>query len=96
MYNDVVKLITKVYAEVAESEGLETPDDLSAETTLFGDEGVLDSMALVTMIVEIEQTIEDEFDITVSLADEKALSRSRSPYRSIGTLAEYAAEQMGE
>ncbi len=94
MYSDIVSLISDLYAELAESEGLELADAVNESTTLFGDDGQLDSMALVTLIVDIEQAIEDKFSQSVSLADEKALSRSRSPYRSIKTLAEYAAEQL--
>lgn len=94
MRDQIVKIIADAYAELADSEGIELEGEVNADTTLFGDDGALDSMALVTLIVDVEQNIEDAFDKSVSLADEKALSRSRSPYRSIGTLAEYAAEQL--
>ena len=39
----------------------------------------------------VEQEIEDRHGTSVALADEKALSQSSSPYRTVGTLAEYAA-----
>jgi acyl carrier protein len=37
----------------------------------------------------IEQNIEDEFDVSITIADEKAMSQKRSPFRTIGTLADY-------
>ena len=59
---------------------------------LFGEDGVFDSMGLVSLIVAVEQEIEDRFGKAVALADERALSRSSSPYRTVETLAYYAAE----
>ena len=60
-----------------------------AETVLFGKNGKLDSLDLVNLLVAIEQSIEDEYDITITIADEKAMSQERSPFRTIGTLADY-------
>ena len=39
------------------------------DTYLIGQEAVLDSMGLVTLIVEIEQHLEEEYDVAVVLAD---------------------------
>ena len=89
MKEDLVALIIEMAQEILEAEG-ESGVDLTADTRLFGDEGVLDSMGLVSLIVAVEQEIEDRHGVAVALADEKALSQSRSPYRTIGTLAEYA------
>jgi len=77
---------------------LEQPVDLSAgsEATLYGEDGVLSSLALVTLLISIEQEIEDEFDVTISLADDSAMSRERSPFRSLGALTEYASELTSE
>jgi len=55
----------------------------------FGELGVLDSMNLVAFIVAVEQEIADRFGTDVTLADEKALSQRRSPFRTVGTLAEH-------
>ena len=66
--------------------------ELGAEAPLFGQEGVLDSMGLVNLIVVVEQAIEDELKESVMLADDRALARSSSPFRSIGSLAAYAED----
>jgi len=63
---------------------------MDGETPLFGREGFLDSLGLVTLMVAVEQAIEDELGVSVSLADERALSQRTSPYRTVGTLADYA------
>lgn len=63
----------------------------TADTALFGADGLLDSVGLVSLAIACEQAIADEFGIYVGLADERALSQRSSPYRTVGTLAEYAA-----
>ena len=61
----------------------------STKTVLFGKDGKLDSLGLVSFLVIIEQNIEDEFDVSITIADERAMSQKHSPFRTIGTLADY-------
>ena len=61
----------------------------TSKTVLFGKSGQLDSLGLVNLLVIIEQNIEDEFDVSFTIADERAMSQKRSPFRTIGTLADY-------
>ena len=60
-----------------------------AKTVLYGKNGQLDSLGLVNLLVIIEQNIEDEFDVSITIADERAMSQKHSPFRTIGTLADY-------
>jgi acyl carrier protein len=66
--------------------------DLGPDTPLLGRNGVVDSLGLVSVIVSVEQAIADELGLSVSLADERAFSQKSSPFRTVGTLAAYAAE----
>ena len=59
------------------------------KAVLFGKSGVLDSIGLVNLIVAVEQNIADEFDVDVSIADEKAMSQNSSPFKTIDTLTGY-------
>ena len=59
------------------------------ETRLLGSESVLDSMHLVSLIIAIEREVEDTFGVALTLADERALSMTESPFRSIQSLADY-------
>lgn len=94
MKDDLVVLIIEMAKEILEAEG-GSAAELDQDTRLFGKEGLFDSMGLVSLIVAIEQEIEDRHGRSVALADEKALSQSSSPYRTIGTLADYAAAGLG-
>lgn len=89
-------LIIECVKDVQEQNEIEPGKDLGPDARLFGRDGMFDSLALVNLITSLEEAIEDKFDIAISLADERAMSQSRSPYRTIGSLAEYAAELIAE
>ena len=61
----------------------------SSETVLYGKDGSLDSLGLVNLLVIIEQNIEDDFDVSINIADERAMSQKHSPFRTVETLADY-------
>jgi acyl carrier protein len=67
-----------------------------ADTPLYGNGSELDSLGLVTLIVALEQNIEDEFELSITLADERAMSQKRSPFRTIGSLADYIEKLLEE
>jgi hypothetical protein len=89
----LVELVTGCLREVADQEGLELPQ-LDAQTELFGTQGFLDSSALVMLVTLVEEAIDERYSVTVSLADERAMSRARSPFQTIASLAEYAREEI--
>lgn len=68
----------------------------SAESVLFGPSGRLDSLGLVDLILAVEQKIAEELDVAVTLADEKAMSQKRSPFRTVGSLADYICHLLDE
>ena len=59
------------------------------ETHLIGGRSPLDSIGLVTLIADLEGDIQREYGVSVTLADEKAMSLTVSPFRRVGTLVEY-------
>ena len=61
----------------------------SSHTALLGQGSKLDSLGLINLIVAVEQNVEDKFDITITLADERAMSQEISPFRTVGSLADY-------
>lgn len=71
-------------------------NNINIDTRLIGSSGVFDSMDLVSFIVELEEAIEEEFEIEISLADEKAMSRRTSPFINVTTLSIYIIERINE
>ncbi|PDW04369.1 hypothetical protein [Candidatus Viridilinea mediisalina] len=72
------------------------PAQLEASTSLIGKQAVLDSLALVTLIVDLEQRLEEEFEVALTLADDRAMSQQHSPFRTVGSLAEYIGMLLAE
>lgn len=68
----------------------------SPETVLFGRNGKLDSLGLVNLIVDIEQRVDIEMGIEITLADERAMSQESSPFKTIGSLADYILTLINE
>lgn len=79
--------------EELENEALINP---SKETKLYGGNGALDSLALVSFITDLEERISDEFDKDIILADEKAMSQRTSPFRNVESLTIYIEKLISE
>jgi len=67
---------------------------VTEETYLIGQSAVLDSMGLVTAILDIEQRLADEYDAVLVLADERAMSQKNSPFRSVRSLTDYVCQRL--
>lgn len=89
-------LIQETVHEFNAQTGMDQHLDTRPDEMLFGEDGVLDSLGLVNLITLIEEHIEDKYDICLSLADEKAMSRKTSPFRTIGSLMAYLDELLGD
>lgn len=66
------------------------------DAVLFGEGSHLDSVGLVNLVMAVEQHLGDATGEDIVLASEAAMSRKRSPYRSLKALAEYAVELSSE
>jgi acyl carrier protein len=68
----------------------------SVETKLLGDGAAFDSLALVSFLLALEQRIEEQTGQHVTLVNERAMSRSTSPFRTVGLLSDYVTELLNE
>ena len=62
---------------------------MDAGTVLLGKASHFDSLGLVNYIVDVEQALDEELGVAVTLADERAMSQTRSPFRTVQSLADY-------
>lgn len=93
-HNDIEKLVLKALNELLQDFDVEAPASIGAETILYGTEGLLDSMALVNLIADLEERVHQEYQKTIVLADEKALSSRNSPFSSIQSLTQAIIERL--
>ena len=92
----ITEIIWSAIDEVNELLPVEARIPKDADAVLLGQGGGLDSFGLVNLVVALEQRIEDEFHVTLTLADERAMSRSRSPFRTVRSLHEYVEKLLND
>lgn len=67
---------------------------ITAETALLGNDGYLDSMGLVGLLIDVEESLQNE-GIRISLSDERAMSEKNSPFRNVPALTDYIVNLIG-
>jgi acyl carrier protein len=94
MQDRLLALIANVVDELNERRSEKIPTENLVEVVLYGDTGVFDSMHLVNFLVLVEEALEDEFDVEISLTSEKAVSRRVSPFGSVRSLIGFIQEEL--
>lgn len=92
MRDRVQDIVVASYSRALAEAGSESAALPSISTPLFGSDAELDSMGLVALVLDVEEQLGDQLGIDITLMDEKALSRRRSPFRTIESLTEYVLE----
>src|SRR5690348_15008035 len=85
-------VIGAIYEAIGRSNELRDPGDriaCAADTRLYGPDGPLDSLGLVSLILDVEQAVNDRAGAHLVLADEHAMSQRRNPFRDVDSLATY-------
>ena len=92
-YEQVIELIYSAIDELnasSDNEAVVKQED----TALYGESSSLDSVDLVNVLLSVEEALEDEFEVELVIANEKALSQKNSPFRTVSTLASYVADEV--
>lgn len=88
-HDEVMELICNSVREFTESSGKMLDGELNEKTRLFGGSELLDSLGLVSVLMDVEQQVNDRLGLTITIADERAMSQERSPFRTVGSLTDY-------
>jgi acyl carrier protein len=72
----------------------ESLNDVSDATPIYGGAEGIDSLSLVMLVSEVEGEVNDEFDASVLLASEKAMSMKNSPYNSVGAFVAFIEAEL--
>lgn len=83
-----IMLISSLQAVLSDTE-TSLSHSLGESTCLIGHQSVVDSLALVRLLADLEQRLTDEYGFSVTLADERAMSQKNSPFRTVRSLADY-------
>jgi len=95
-HKKITVLIFDVIKEINQIQPKDKRIELSMNTVLYGNNSKLDSFGLVSLIVGIEEKLQDITGKSIVLADEKAFSRERSPFLTVSSLADYVSELINE
>lgn len=71
------------------NEELDEPIQVNERTRLFGPDAVIDSLSLVSVIVDVETEATEALGMPVSLTDDRAINQPVSPFTDPATLADY-------
>jgi acyl carrier protein len=80
-----------VIGAIAAANQARLPDpqlDATPEAPLFGPGSPLDSIGLVGLLIDVEEALRDQ-GVEVELSDSRAMSATRSPFRSVSSLVVY-------
>lgn len=85
----IEELVLDVLRQVIEDREETGAAPFATSTVLFGRDGVLDSLGLVTLVIDVEGLLSAKYGQDVTIADDRAMSQKNSPFRTVGALAEY-------
>jgi len=89
MKEKIIKAVYSSIEEINKTTNQENPLSIGLTTKLFGGDSELDSLGLISLIVAVEQRVSEDLNISVTLADDRALSQEVSPFSSVQTLVDY-------
>lgn len=84
-----------IFGAIAALNSERGPDDqipASPGTALFGVDAALDSLSFVSVVTDVEMSLNVDHGLDISLADDRAMSRAKSPYDTVATLRDYILE----
>lgn len=88
----VEEQILAILTEINESLPEEEQISVSRDTVLFGNGALIDSLSLVSLIVDLETKLSMDFDKEIVLTDDRAMTRKISPFENVQTLKDYILE----
>jgi acyl carrier protein len=88
----ILEALESLNQELDESERVE----IGPTTALFGPDAKLDSLSLVSVIVDVETALTIKWDAPISLTDDRAMSREISPFDDVCALTDYILELLQE
>ncbi|MDF2999964.1 MAG: hypothetical protein K0Q48_83 [Bacillota bacterium] len=89
MKETVEELIQEAILELNEQMEEDRKVSYSEDLKLIGVNAALESISFVTLIAILEDLISDRLGKNIIIVNDRAFSQERSPFRSVGSLAEY-------
>jgi len=91
---EIQKLLLSVVEEINLLRDKKNQLPLSPDLQLIGKETSLDSLGFLNLIVAIENALQNELSLPVSLSDSTELGDAEGPFQSLDNLADYILRQI--
>ncbi|ABK42676.1 hypothetical protein Mmc1_0149 [Magnetococcus marinus MC-1] len=86
----LAEAITELNRQLPAESRLQSQD---SETILVGEGGVLDSLSLITLFVAVEEQLQEQLDLSLSLLDAMADEGNMAHFHTLGRLTQWLVEQ---
>ena len=94
--SEVIEIIFSALRSLNE----ELPEDrrvpIAEDSLLFGTGGSLDSLSLVSVVIDVESSVCDKFNRSISLTDDAAMDQEISPFASVAAMTNYIVIQLAQ
>jgi len=90
-----LKIVVSCVRDALEQTGT-SGGEITEETVIVGPDAVIDSIGVVSLIVDIEQRVEMDHGVSITLASERAMSQRSSPFRNVGVLTDHVCTTIEE
>ncbi|WP_247597600.1 hypothetical protein [Streptomyces sp. RKND-216] len=94
MTDRILQIIVDAIDDINTMREEKIPTDNVLDLCLYGNDGIFESMYLVAFLSQVEEILEDEFEVEVTLASEKAVSLRVSPFSSVRRLIAFIEEEL--
>ena len=82
-------VILNALNNINEERGPDEKLKIDLDTRLFGTDAVLDSLSLVSVIVDVETAVSERVGREICLTDDRAINQETSPFSNVNTLTAY-------
>ena len=93
---EIVEIVLNQVRSLVETLPESQKFDVTEQTVLFGRDSNIDSLSLVSVIVDLEMLFSDDHGFDISLTDDRAMTREISPFDSVTSLVDYIFEIINE
>jgi acyl carrier protein len=94
--SDILEIVLKQVNSLVDTLPEDQKFDVTGSTILFGKDSNIDSLSLVSLIVDLEAYFLDEHNLEISLTDDRAMTREISPFNNVTSLTDYLVEIVNE
>lgn len=92
MKKEVIQIILNVCIELNEQLRNKIEISKGEDAALFGNDGVLDSLGLINLVVSTESEIERKYGKNLTLIDGNPISQENSHFSTVSTFASYLTD----